>query len=194
MKTITMFRRNGVISMLLVILCVVVKENCSYYPNESCWIRFYAVQYFRGNYWTLDSNDTWTSSRYSYFTVPYRNFKTKSIRTYGSRLCTWQICPLRTRKNFNLPRWKKCKTIAGGNELNSLRNWGWPYYIIGRVYKLTNKRARSRKLESRSSEERSYDTTGDKSPTSSGTFQKSLSLTVHVYFKIYNKFTLCVEM
>jgi hypothetical protein len=42
--------------------------------NSLCSIRFYERQYFKGNYWSLDSRGTWTTSRKSRLKVPYRHF------------------------------------------------------------------------------------------------------------------------
>ena len=119
------------------------------FTKESCLIRLYERQYFMGQSWTLDSSGNWTSSRKTYFDAPYRNFQTKSIRTYGSSLCKWQICPIRTRRNFHLPRWKRCKVALGGRDLGSLRMWGWPFNIIGYVFTLSNRRARNGMAENR---------------------------------------------
>ena len=111
--------------LLSVILYVVfIRESQAIdFTKESCLIRLYERQYFMGQSWTLDSSGNWTSSRKTYFDAPYRNFQTKSIRTYGSNLCKWQICPIRTRRNFHLPRWKRCKVTLGGRDLESLRMW-----------------------------------------------------------------------
>ena len=137
--------------LLSVILYVVfIRESQAIdFTKESCLIRLYERQYFMGQSWTLDSSGNWTSSRKTYFDAPYRNFQTKSIRTYGSNLCKWQICPVRTRRNFHLPRWKRCKVALGGRDLGSLRMWGWPLNIIGYVFRLSNRRARNGMAENR---------------------------------------------
>ena len=126
-------------------LCLFLKfKTAKCFSEESCLIRFYEGQYFMGNSWTLDSNGSWTSSRQTYFRRPYRNFGIKSIRMYGPDHCRWQVCPIRTRKNFHQPRWKKCRLAKASTDrtLNSLRRWGWNYYIIGNVIRLPSKQPR----------------------------------------------------
>ena len=145
MMTVNVLHKINVLIVVYIFLTT-NKINCNYLYKVPCTIRFYEKQYFMGHYWTLDSSGTWRSSRPSYLNVPYRYFQTKSIRTYGSNSCAWQICPLRTRKNFHVPRRKRCKISSGGKNLSSLRLWGWPQYILGYVYRLRNKRTRSRKL------------------------------------------------
>ena len=124
----------------------VLKSGC-FSEDETCLIRFYEGQYFMGNFWSLDAEGSWTSSRKSYFRRPYRNFGIKSIRMYGPDHCRWQICPLRTRRNFHQPRWKKCRLVEASKDrnLDSLRKWGWKYYIIGNVIRLPHKA--SKRLE-----------------------------------------------
>ena len=137
--------------IVTVIVCAVFtcRSQAIDFTKQSCLIRLYERQYFMGESWTLDSSGNWTSSRKTYFDAPYRNFQTKSIRTYGSNLCKWQICPIRTRRNFHLPRWKRCKVALGGRDLGSLRMWGWPLNIIGYVFRLSNRRARNGMAENR---------------------------------------------
>ena len=141
--------------LLSIILYVVFTRESQAidFTKASCLIRLYERQYFMGQSWTLDSSGNWTSSRKTYFDAPYRNFQTKSIRTYGSNLCKWQICPIRTRRNFHLPRWKRCKVALGGRDLGSLRMWGWPFNIIGYVFRLSNRRARNGMTQNRSFED-----------------------------------------
>ena len=139
------------VNVLLGFLCISLLVNRAKsvsFDKKQCIIRFYERQYFMGNFWSLDSNGTWTSSRSSRFRTPYRSFGMKSIRVYGLRSCRWQICPLRTRRNFSFPRWKKCQIASGGKVLSSLREWGWPYYIIGNVFRLPDKRPKYGESES----------------------------------------------
>lgn len=139
------------LNVLLPFLCfslMVNRAKSVSFDKEPCIIRFYDRQYFMGNFWSLHSNGTWTSSRSSLFRTPYRSFEMKSMRVYGLRTCRWQICPLRTRRNFSLPRWKKCEIAKGGKILSSLRAWGWPYNIIGNVLRLPDKRPKYEETDS----------------------------------------------
>lgn len=125
----------------IVMFWIFVVRNTSHatcHDEELCRIRFYERKYFKGNYWTLDEKGKWNSSRHSPLKFPYRHFQTKSIRLFCSNSCKWQICPVRTRKNARIPRRKKCKILTGVKSLSSLRLWGWPNYILGRVYRLAN--------------------------------------------------------
>ena len=136
---------NTFFPVLSLFFTLAVNSKCfSEEDDESCFIRFYEGQYFKGNFWTLNSDGSWTSSRQSYFRRPYRNFGIKSIRMYGPDYCRWHVCPIRTRRNFHQPRWKKCRLAesAQGRNLNSLRKWGWNYYIIGNVIRLPDKEIR----------------------------------------------------
>ena len=104
-----------------------------------CVIRFYAKQYFKGNYWTLDSRNNWTASKQTRLNVPYRHFHAKSVRSFCSSSCNWEICRMRSRKYSNLSRRKRCKIIAGDKSLESLTILGWSNYILGSVRKVPNK-------------------------------------------------------
>ena len=178
---------------LVYILLLLNKANSVSLETEPCKIRFYERQYFMGNSWSLDSKGTWTSSRGSLFRTPYRSFEMKSIRVFGLRSCRWRICPLRTRRNFSLPWWKKCKIANGGNVLSSLRAWGWPYYIIGNVYRLPDKVKKLNEVESIESgtSNRGFTTGQESSENIEGNFTQVKAIN---YKQLNEKRSLCTSM
>ena len=137
-KNIKVIKSITFLPVLGVFLLFNITESGRFSEDETSLIRIYEGQYFVGNFWSLDTDGTWTRSRRPYFRRPYRNFGIKSIRMYGPDHCRWQICPIRTRRNFHLPRWKKCRLAEASKEINlaSLRRWGWKYCIIGNVIRL----------------------------------------------------------
>ena len=141
-----MLEFNKINAVIFWILLIGNKGNKTCHNEKSCTIRFYERQYFKGNYWTLNSSGKWSSSRQSVLKVPYRQFHIKSIRLFCSKLCRWQICPIRTRKTRHLPRRKRCKILTGDNSLHSLRLWGWSNYILGYVQKLPTKKTSTKSL------------------------------------------------
>ena len=126
----------------VVILCAIMlgnDRNAASIDDNECIIRFYEGQYFKGNYWTLNSDGQWTNTKNSRLKVPYRNFHAKSIRSFCSTLCRWQICPANGRKYSNLSRRKKCKVISGDQGVESIRILGWSNFILGSVRKIVGK-------------------------------------------------------
>ena len=103
---------------------------------HSCSIRFYSIQYFKGNSWTLDSFGDWKYNTDTPFRHPIGKFQPKSIRTYGTtNTCKeiWRVCPfgaLRKRKTT------KCRSLRHGEDLASVSKWGWSNDFLGRVIKL----------------------------------------------------------
>ena len=81
--------------------------------EDLCVIRFYERQYFNGAYWTLDSTGVWKNSRpTSRVKFPYHNFHVKSIRSFCSITCSWQICPANRRRKYSrMSRKKHCKIL-----------------------------------------------------------------------------------
>ena len=125
----------------MVVMSLMVGVKCSEIceDNNLCIIRFYERQYFNGAYWTLDSTGAWTNSRAtSRVKLPYHNFHVKSIRSFCSMLCSWQICPaLRRRKYSRRTRKKQCKILHGDQSLETLREWGITNsWILGTVRRI----------------------------------------------------------
>ena len=126
----------------VVILCAIMlgnDRNAASIDDNECIIRFYERQYFKGDYWTLHSHGEWTNTKNSRLKVPYRNFHAKSMRSFCSTLCRWQICPANSRKYSNLSRRKKCKVISGDQGVESIRILGWSNFILGSVRKISGK-------------------------------------------------------
>ena len=128
-------------SVTIVVMSLIVGSKCFEIreDNDLCIIRFYERQYFNGAYWTLDSTGGWTNSRTtSRVKLPYHNFHVKSIRSFCSKLCSWQICPaLRRRKYSRWSRKKHCKILHGDQSLETLRHWGITNsWILGGVRRI----------------------------------------------------------
>ena len=130
-----------------VIIMVVAKwllignsEGYEICENEDlCVIRFYERQYFNGAYWTLDSTGVWKNSRpTSRVKFPYHNFHVKSIRSFCSITCSWQICPANRRRKYSrMSRKKHCKILNGNESLESLRRWGSSNsWVLGSVRRI----------------------------------------------------------
>ena len=137
---IAVMLKNDKVSV--VILCAIMlgnDKNAASIDDNQCIIRFYEGQYFKGDYWTFNSHGEWTNTKNSRLKVPYRHFHAKSIRSFCSTLCRWQICPANSRKYSNLSRRKKCKVISGDQGVESIRSLGWSNFVLGSVRKISGK-------------------------------------------------------
>ena len=76
-----------------ILLIIGIRGDNSWNINAINSIRFYDRQYFKGNYWTLKENGSWTSSRKTKAKVPYLIFHPRSVRTFCASQCYWKICP-----------------------------------------------------------------------------------------------------
>ena len=139
-------KRTYPVVFSMILMVVTCDEIGNVFKNINV-IRFYDRQYFQGNYWTLDSQGKWSSSQRSRMNVPYRHFHPRSIRAFCSNPCRWKICPMKRRQGTNLQKKNGCKIMTNGNQLETMRPWGWSNDILGYAKKMPNKIRKVKKVK-----------------------------------------------
>ena len=138
MKQIKSLRVNNMISLYLLLWFLLLKSGstANSLDDDSCSIRFYSIQYFKGNSWTLTSGGDWKYNTDTPFNHPIGRFLPKSIRTFGNtNKCKegWRVCPygaLMKRKTT------KCRKLRHGEVITSINRWGWNNNFLGLVRKI----------------------------------------------------------
>lgn len=138
MKQIKSLRVNKMISLYLLLWFLLLKSGrtANSLDDDSCSIRFYSIQYFKGNSWTLTSGSDWKYNTDTPFNHPIGRFLPKSIRTFGNtNKCKegWRVCPygaLMKRKTT------KCRKLRHGEVITSINRWGWNNNFLGLVRKI----------------------------------------------------------
>lgn len=132
---------NKMISLYLLLWFLLLKSGSfdSSLDDDSCSIRFYSIQYFQGNSWTLNSGGDWKSNTNTLFNHPIGRFLPKSIRTYGNTSkCKegWRVCPYGA---IMKRRTARCRKLRHGEALTSIsRMWGWNGSFLGLVRRIEN--------------------------------------------------------
>ena len=146
-------RVNKMISLYLLLWFLLLKsgstEGDTSFDDDLCAIRFYSIQYFKGNAWTLVSGGEWEYSKDTHYSHPIGKFVPKSIRTYGDKSkCkqVWRICPFGAVQNN---RMTKCRKLRHGQALPSVSSrWGWNDKFLGLV-RILKKAERTRTTSER---------------------------------------------